>query len=39
MLTPKQLIFTGEQEIEDSEDSENPYDDIITPNSELNKKK
>lgn len=37
VLTPKQLIFTGEQERDDSEETEK-VDDGFVPNSELHLK-
>ena len=37
MLTPKQLIFTGEQEKEENEEAEKPEDGVV-PNTELHLK-
>ena len=37
MLTPKQLIFTGEQEKEENEEAEKVEDGVI-PNTELHLK-
>ena len=35
MLTPKQLLFTGEQEKQESEVTEDVEDDIIIPKTQM----